>query len=144
MPIKPLLTVSKDAYKAAMDKVRWNFDPHLDDAIADHIVNENYRVVFKVIDAPEGPDDALLGVAVEALVAYRTDRGMPRVAEVRGVVLLHQERAALYANHEAGLEHERRVLKGLQEHREERKLGIRLAQEAVERVLRRERERSRE
>lgn len=83
---RPPLFVSREAFQDAMRLLIANFDPNYPVEKLDDLEALYRRVFTDTGPLGDAPEDALLARAVNGLLDHRTDRGMPRVAELREVV----------------------------------------------------------
>lgn len=112
------LPVTPGAYNRALERLVFNFDPHLQsDKLA--VLELEYRRVFypedPAADLVGGHQDALLERVIDRIIDTRTERGMPRVAELREILDPLYEGERLYRDGQAYLDRQRE---------EERKRGI--------------------
>jgi hypothetical protein len=92
----PALFVTTAAFDRAIDSLVANFDPYYPAERLGDLEALCRRVFTTSGPLGDAPRDDLLEAAIGKLIDHRTERGMPRVAEIRQVLDAEREADAMY------------------------------------------------
>lgn len=134
MPMQRVLSVTRPAFDDAFGLLVANFGTQ-NDAVTLKAVKQLYLKVFQVWEIPAQCDDHILREAVEGLITRRTERGMPRLAEIIEAVHAIRERDVLFRTGQRMRDALRELQYALQEDKASRRATLEQCVEAVASTL---------